>query len=43
MIINEGIKTSFKAVMNQVFTIVGLIVELITTISKPQGSIEAFI
>ena len=42
MVMNEGVEIHFKAVMIQVFTVVGLIVELGTAIEKPKGYIKAY-
>ena len=40
-VMNKGVNTSYKTVTNQVFTVVGLIVELITAIEKLKGYLEA--
>ena len=42
MMMNEGVDIHCKAVMNQVFLLVGLLVELGTCIEKSKGSIEAY-
>ena len=41
-VINEGVEIHCKAVINQVFTVVGLIVELGTAIEKSKGSLDAY-
>ena len=41
-VINEGVDIRCKAVTNQVFAVVGLIVELGTAIVKLMGSLEAY-
>ena len=38
---NKGVNSPCKAVTTQVFTLVGLLVELVTAIEKIKGSIEA--
>ena len=40
-VMNEGVKICCKSVTTQVFTVVGLLVELCTAIAKPKGSLEA--
>ena len=40
MVINERVKICFKAVTTQVFTVVGLLVELGTSIVKTKGSLD---
>ena len=40
MVMNKGVKMHWKSSMAQVFTVVGLIVELSTAISKTKGYIE---
>ena len=40
MLINEGVKSRCKAFTAQVFTVVGLVVELGISITKPRGYIE---
>ena len=41
-VMNEGVDIRCKAVTNQVFAVVGLIVELGTAIVKLMGSLEAY-
>ena len=41
-VMNEGVDICFRAVMTHVFTVVGFLVELGTTIEKLKGSIEAY-
>ena len=38
---NNGVKIHCKAVMTQVFTVVGLIIELGKEFEKPKGSLES--
>ena len=40
-VMNEGFKISCKAVMTQLFTVLGILVELSKTIAKPKGYLEA--
>ena len=40
-VMNEGVEIRCKAVMTQVFTVVGLLVELGTAIAKPMGYLKA--
>ena len=41
-VMNEGVKIVCKSVMTQVFTVVGLLVELGTYIAKSKGSLESY-
>ena len=41
-VINKRVKIHCKAVTTQVFTLVGLLVELGTAIEKSKGSLEAY-
>ena len=41
-VMNEGVKISFKVVTTQLFTVVGLLVEISTAIEKSKGSIVAY-
>ena len=41
MVINEGVEIYCKSVTNQVFTVVGLFVEIGTAIAKLKGSIKS--
>ena len=43
MVINEGVKIRCKAVTNQVFTLVGLLVELATAITKLEVLLRRFL
>ena len=40
IVINKGVNIHLKAVMYQMFTVVGLLVELSIPIAKPKGSHE---
>ena len=40
-VMNEGVEIHCKAVTTQVFTVVGLLVELGTAVAKSKGSLEA--
>ena len=40
-VMNEGVNICFKSVTTQVFTVVGLLVEIVTNIEKPNGCTEA--
>ena len=39
---NEGVAIPFKSVTKQVFTVVGLLVELVISIAKYKGYLEAY-
>ena len=41
MVTNKGVEIHCKAVTIQVFTVVGLIFELVTAIGKSKGSLES--
>ena len=42
-VMNEGVNIHYKSVMTQVFTVLGLVVELGTAISKSKGYLEAYL
>ena len=41
-VMNEGVRICCKTVTTKVITLVGLLVELGTALSKPKGSLEAY-
>ena len=39
MLMNKGIKMSYKTVKTQVYTVLGILVKILTYIAKPKGFI----